>query len=191
MILKPKSGKSTWLKVASGMSAALVSVTLFAAQIENNREFTDVITEVTAQQTEGVNFISDKKDDNKQSDKKRSSNHGAFITTEEQPSFPGGEVALLNFISQNMKYPEVACEKGIRGRVIVSFIIEKDGSIVEAAVVRGVDPELDKEAIRLVESFPKWKPGKKSGEPVRVKYTLPITFKLDKEKKGPEKESVE
>ena len=70
-------------------------------------------------------------------------------------------------------------------------MIEKDGSIVEAAVVRGVDPEHNKEARRLVESCPKWKPGKKSGEPVKVKYTLPITFKLEKEKKGPEKESVE
>lgn len=101
-----------------------------------------------------------------------------FTVVEDMPAFPGGESALLGFISKSVKYPVIAQENGIQGRVIVSFVIERDGSVADAVVVRGVDPSLDKEALRVVKSMPKWTPGKQRGKPVRVKYTLPVTFRL-------------
>ncbi len=101
-----------------------------------------------------------------------------FTVVEDMPMFPGGESALLSYIGKSVKYPVIAQENGIQGRVIVSFVVEKDGSVADATVVRGVDPSLDKEALRVVNSMPKWTPGKQRGKPVRVKYTLPVTFRL-------------
>lgn len=101
-----------------------------------------------------------------------------YDVVEEMPQFPGGPSALFEYLSNNLQYPVVAEENGVQGRVIVTFIVEKDGSISNAKVVKVVDPSLDKEAIRLVESMPNWIPGKQNGEPVRVKYTVPVTFRL-------------
>jgi len=103
-----------------------------------------------------------------------------FVIVEDQPEFPGGgQKALLKYLSENVKYPVIAQENGIQGRVICQFVVNKDGSIVDVEVVRsGGDPSLDKEAIRVIKSMPKWKPGKQRGKPVRVKYTLPVNFKL-------------
>ncbi len=101
-----------------------------------------------------------------------------FQVVETMPSFPGGENALFAFLSQNVKYPVIAQENGIQGRVICQFVINKDGSIVEVEVVRSVDASLDREAIRVIKSMPKWTPGKQRGKSVRVKYTLPVNFKL-------------
>lgn len=102
----------------------------------------------------------------------------AFDVVEQMPQFPGGPAALMQFLSQNVKYPEEAYQKGTQGRVIVTFVVEKDGSITEAHVVRSIDPLLDKEALRVINSMPNWKPGTQNDEPVRVKYTVPITFRL-------------
>ncbi|WP_099464297.1 MULTISPECIES: energy transducer TonB [Parabacteroides] len=102
-----------------------------------------------------------------------------FTVVEEMPKFPGGDAELLKFLGKSVKYPVIAQENGIQGRVICSFVINRDGSVVDAEVVRGVDPALDKEAIRVVNSMPKWTPGKQRGKPVRVKYTVPITFRLN------------
>lgn len=101
-----------------------------------------------------------------------------FLAPEEMPEFPGGYGALLNFLGQNIKYPTIAAENGVSGRVTVNFVVNKDGSISDAKILRGVDQALDKEAIRLVCSMPKWKPGKQSGKPVRVSYSVPISFRL-------------
>lgn len=101
-----------------------------------------------------------------------------FTVVEEMPQFPGGEGELLKFISKSIKYPVIAQENGIQGRVLCSFVVNRDGSIVDAEVVRGVDPSLDKEALRVINTMPKWTPGKQRGKPVRVKYTVPITFRL-------------
>ena len=84
----------------------------------------------------------------------------------------------MNFLSKNIKYPTTAQENGIQGRVIVQFVVNTDGSITEPKVVRGVDPELDAEALRVISIMPKWKPGKQKGEAVRVKYTIPVMFRL-------------
>lgn len=101
-----------------------------------------------------------------------------FDVVEVMPQFPGGPQALFEYLSKNIKYPVVAEENGVQGRVIVTFVVEKDGSITDVQVVKSVDPSLDKEAMRVVKSMPNWIPGKQNGSAVRVKYTVPVTFRL-------------
>ena len=102
-----------------------------------------------------------------------------FQVVEEQPMFPGGMGEMMKFLQQNVKYPKEAQDQGVQGRVIVQFVVNKDGSISNDTVVRSVDPMLDAEAIRVVRSMPNWTPGKQRGEAVRVRFTLPVTFRLD------------
>ena len=101
-----------------------------------------------------------------------------FEVVEQMPSFPGGDKALMDFLSNNVKYPVVAQENGVQGRVVISFVVEKDGSVTDVRVVRSVDPSLDKEAARVVKSMPRWIPGKQNGAAVRVKYNVPVSFRL-------------
>ena len=101
-----------------------------------------------------------------------------FDVVEQMPQFPGGPQALFEYLSKNIKYPVVAEENGIQGRVIVTFVVERDGSITDVKVAKSVDPSLDKEAQRVVRSMPHWIPGKQNGAAVRVKYTVPVTFRL-------------
>jgi protein TonB len=101
-----------------------------------------------------------------------------FDVVEQMPSFPGGQQALMDYLSNNVKYPVVAQENGVQGRVVVSFVVEKDGSITDVKVVKSVDPSLDKEAARVVKSMPRWIPGKQNGSAVRVKYNVPVSFRL-------------
>ena len=101
-----------------------------------------------------------------------------FEVVENMPDFPGGQAALMQYLAKNIKYPTIAQENGTQGRVIVQFVVNKDGSIVDAKVVRSVDPYLDKEALRVINTMPKWKPGMQRGKPVRVKFTVPVMFRL-------------
>lgn len=101
-----------------------------------------------------------------------------FVVVEEQPEFPGGNAAMMKFLSDNIRYPVIAQENGIQGRVICNFVVERDGSITDVQVVRGVDPSLDREAIRVIQQMPRWKPGKQRGSAVRVRFTLPVVFRL-------------
>ncbi len=102
-----------------------------------------------------------------------------FEVVEQMPEFPnGGMAGLMQFLSKNIKYPTIAQENGTQGRVTVQFVVNADGSIVDAKVIRGVDPYLDKEALRVINSMPKWKPGMQRGKAVRVKYTVPVMFRL-------------
>ncbi len=101
-----------------------------------------------------------------------------FVVVENQPEFPGGNTAMMKFLSDNIKYPVIAQENGIQGRVICNFVVERDGSITDVQVVRGVDPSLDKEAVRVIQQMPRWKPGKQRGQAVRVRFTLPAVFRL-------------
>ena len=102
-----------------------------------------------------------------------------FEVVEQMPEFPnGGMAGLMQYLSKNIKYPTIAQENGTQGRVTVQFVVNRDGSIVDAKVLRGVDPYLDKEAIRVISSMPKWKPGMQRGKAVRVKYTVPVMFRL-------------
>ncbi len=102
-----------------------------------------------------------------------------FDVVEQMPSYPGGMSALMQYLSSNIKYPVIAEENGIQGRVICTFVVERDGSITDVKVVKSVDPSLDKEAMRVIKSMPHWIPGKQNGSAVRVKYTLPVTFRLN------------
>ena len=99
-----------------------------------------------------------------------------FEVVEQQPQFPGGSVN--GWLADHIKYPVVAAENGISGRVVVQFVVERDGSVSQVKVVRGVDPSLDKEAQRVISSMPKWIPGKKNGQAVRSRFTVPVTFRL-------------
>ena len=101
-----------------------------------------------------------------------------FDVVEQMPSFPGGMAALMAYLQKSIKYPPVAEENGIQGRVVCTFVVERDGSVTDVRVAKSVDPSLDKEAVRVVSAMPKWIPGKQNGQSVRVKYTLPVTFRL-------------
>lgn len=101
-----------------------------------------------------------------------------YSVVEQMPEFPGGQVALRKFLSTAVKYPVIAQENAIQGKVFVAFVVDRDGGISNVKISRGVDPSLDKEAIRVVKSMPKWIPGKQNGEAVRVSYTVPINFVL-------------
>ena len=101
-----------------------------------------------------------------------------FMVAEQMPEFPGGMKELLKFLQDNLKYPENAMKNNVQGRVIVQFVVEKDGTPTEFKVLRSVDPDLDAEALRVLQTMPKWKPGMQRGEVVRVKYTVPVSFKL-------------
>lgn len=101
-----------------------------------------------------------------------------FTVVEQMPLFPGGDAALMGYLRDNIHYPTVAAENGVQGRVVVGFVVERDGSITDVNVLRSVDPSLDREAVRVVKSMPKWTPGKQNGSAVRVKYQVPVTFRL-------------
>lgn len=101
-----------------------------------------------------------------------------FDVVEVPPTFPGGEAQLRAWLASNTKYPPVAEDNGIQGRVVVQFVVERDGSVSNVNVVRGVDPSLDKEAARVVRSMPKWTPGKQNGQAVRARFNVPVVFKL-------------
>ena len=101
-----------------------------------------------------------------------------FVVVEEMPMFPGGDAALLTYIAENTQYPEVAKENNIQGKVIVRFCVTSKGGVNQVSILKGVDPELDKEAIRVVQTLPTFKPGKQGGKPVPVWYMVPINFTL-------------
>ena len=102
-----------------------------------------------------------------------------FMVVEDMPEFPGGTAALLEYLRKNIKYPAICRENNIQGRVIVSFVVTKDGAIVDPEVVKSVNPSLDKEAVRVISTMPNWKPGMQRGKAVRVKYTVPVNFRLN------------
>jgi protein TonB len=101
-----------------------------------------------------------------------------FVRAETMPSFPGGLKAMYKFLGKRTKYPTIALENGIQGRVFVGFVVDKDGSITNVKILRPVDPYLDKEALRVVKSMPKWSPGRQGSKTVRVSYTVPVNFTL-------------
>lgn len=104
-----------------------------------------------------------------------------FVAVEQNAEFPGGQAALMKWLSNNIRYPEAAQQNDVQGRVIVKFVVEKDGSVSQAQIVKGVDKDLDKEALRVVNKMPKWQPGKNNGVAVRSYFTLPVTFKLQQQ----------
>ena len=114
-----------------------------------------------------------------QAQEKEQKKGDVFMVVEEMPEYPGGLDGLKDFIVENVKYPEQAKKNKVEGKVFVSFVIDEQGNVTNAKVVRAVDPELDKEALRVVNKMEKWTPGKQKGENVKVQYTLPIQFALN------------
>ncbi|WP_390885440.1 energy transducer TonB [Hoylesella nanceiensis] len=112
------------------------------------------------------------------SDSKKEFTGKVYEIVEQMPEFPGGLTALMNYLRANIRYPAAAQSAGIEGRVIVAFIVEPDGSVSNAKLMRSIDPSIDQEALRVVRQMPKWIPGKQNGAAVRVKYNVPVTFKL-------------
>jgi protein TonB len=102
-----------------------------------------------------------------------------FTVVESMPGFPGGEASRIKYLNENIKYPQMARESGIQGRVFVTFVVEKDGSVTDVRVLRGIGGGCDEEAVRVIKNMPKWNPGKQRGKPVRVQFNMPILFKLN------------
>ena len=102
-----------------------------------------------------------------------------YDVVEQMPSFPGGISGLRTYLNQNIRYPAEAQENCVQGRVVVSFVVGKDGHISDVTVLRSVDPSLDKEAVRVIRNMPRWTPGKQGGEPVKVRYNVPVSFRLN------------
>ena len=111
--------------------------------------------------------------------KKSGANDKVYVVVEQMPSFPGGDSALLKYLLANVKYPVPALKAQKQGRVMVRFTVEKDGAISDVKVARSVTPSLDAEAVRVVKAMPKWTPGKQDGQLVRVRYNVPVSFKLN------------
>lgn len=130
------------------------------------------------QGTDDRNVVREHKDEIVVEEKTEVEENKVFTAVEQMPQFPGGEAELMKYISKNLKYPPVAMENNIQGRVTIQFVVTKTGKIGEVKVARGKDPDLDKEAVRVVKSLPDFIPGKMNGQAVNVWYTLPITFKL-------------
>jgi len=116
---------------------------------------------------------------NAQAQEKKQKEGDVFMEVEEMPEYPGGLDGMKNFITENVKYPELAKKNKVEGKVFVSFVVDEQGHVTKAKVVRAVDPELDKEALRVVNKMEKWSPGKEKGETVKVQLTLPIQFALN------------
>lgn len=112
--------------------------------------------------------------------KKEETEEVIFVVVENQPEFPGGQAAMMKFLADSIQYPKIAVENGIQGRVICNFVVMKDGSVSDVQIVRGVDPVIDKEAVRVLKLMPNWKPGTQRGKAVNVRYTLPVVFSLGK-----------
>ncbi len=130
------------------------------------------------QGTDELNVVREHKEEILVEEKHEPVKEEIFTAVEQMPQFPGGEGELLKYISSHIKYPTMAAENNIQGRVVVKFVVQKDGNVGEVVVLRGKDPDLDKEAVRVVKTLPKFIPGKMNGQSVSVWYTLPINFKL-------------
>ena len=136
-------------------------------EVELEIEDTEATEETVITIAPIIQQAEEKEDDNK-----------IFYAVEQAPEFPGGNIALLRYLQSEVKYPVIAQENGIEGTVTINFVVDKDGGISEARILRSVDNSLDKEALRVVNSLPKWNPGKQGGKAVRVNYSVPIKFKL-------------
>ncbi|MCX4331272.1 MAG: energy transducer TonB [Muribaculaceae bacterium] len=151
-------------------------------EVKNQEELTQTETAFGATDfdkgTDDVTVVREVRDEVVVEEKKAPEPEKIFTAVEESPKFPGGEAELYKYLNKNIRYPEIAAQNNIQGRVVVQFVVEKDGSVGEVKVVRGVDPDLDKEAVRVVKSMPKFIPGKMNGQNVRVWHTLPIKFTL-------------
>ena len=171
-----ESKKSTWLLIGYVVVLAFMFVafewTERDIKIDTSQALSDLVFEEEVGQAVEVKYVP------VQVVEEEPEEQEIFDVVEKMPEFPGGNAALMSYLAKNIKYPTIAQENGTQGRVIVQFVVNKDGSIVDAKVARSVDPYLDKEALRVINSMPKWNPGMQRNKPVRVKYTVPVMFRL-------------
>jgi TonB family protein len=164
MISKIKSSRTAALKLSMGILAAAALFVVFAFDG----------TQTTPQEKK----TTDKTNEKPQAEQKTSTGNTVFMVVEKMPVFPGGEEAVRQYIANSVKYPEDAKKAGIQGKVFVTFVVDKNGKVIDAKIARGVNPSLDKEALRVVAGMPDWTPGQQRGENVAVSYTIPIQFAL-------------
>lgn len=158
-----------------GDKPVVINRTLVAEIKEVKKEPEQVTTRQSVAPSSAVNSTSNQAE---VSNSEEVNNEEILQVAENMPEFPGGTAELMKFLSKNIQYPSIAQENGVQGRVILQFVVNTDGSITDPVVLRSVDPDLDKEAIRVIQAMPKWIPGKHHGKKVRVKFTLPIQFRL-------------
>jgi len=156
----PSRKSKTWLIVLLLLLVGGIGIGYY---LNNTEEITEPATEEAVSE---LNVIEDPDDE-------------IYVIVEELPSFPGGEEAMREFLRQNLRYPAIAQEIGIQGKVFVRFVVKKDGSISNASIVRGVHTSLDNEALRVIRSMPNWEPGEHKGQKVSVSYVIPVSFKLN------------
>lgn len=178
IVMMNRHSTNPWarLRVLLMLPAVALSVTVASASNQDIKtaDKQNTITIQVAQEREG-------KPDTIMAIDARPVPQDVFLVVEEQPEYPGGTAALLEYLRTNIKYPQDCRENHIQGRVLVSFIVEPDGSLSNATIVRGVNPSLDAEALRVIQAMPNWKPGKQHGSAVRVQFTVPITFRLSED----------
>lgn len=198
MMLTKKSNPWNRAKLLLTVPVAAVAVTAFATEkaesvsseiaAESSRLFTEVVTQSAGQAVTGADasagsvtagMSASEKAAGAPEAKGGDDGEKVFDVVEVPPSFPGGPMELIKFLQQNIKYPVEAAEKKVQGRVVVKFVINKDGSVSDVSVMKSVSPELDTEAVRVVKAMPKWEPGRQKGKTVNVRYVLPVTFRLD------------
>jgi len=167
MITKHEKAKGFWWKLLATLPVlALLLIVNARASAQQMKKTDETVYEFSTKDITNVKI-------------KHVDNDSIYQIVEQMPEFPGGTEKMMDYLSNNIKYPEEAKEKGISGRVFLSFVIEKDGSVSNVKVAKGIGKLCDDEAVRVVKAMPKWKPGMQKGKPVRVNYMLPITFKLD------------
>jgi len=166
MITQIKSSKTAALKLSLGLMATAALLMSFAFDKE----------QYTIQDNKSINQPTETVASNQQ--KATQTKDQVYVVVEQMPEFPGGELALRTYIGKNIKYPDDAVKAGIKGKVFVSFVIDKNGNVMNPKIVRSVSPSIDKEALRVIGSLPKWTPGKNKGKIVAVSYTVPISFAL-------------
>lgn len=157
--------KRTALFFALGLLASVVGVN--AQVIDDNADVVVMSVEEQPMWVEILEVTEPEPDEN-----------AIFQVVETQPEFPGGMAELMKYLQKNIRYPQICKERRVQGRVIVQFVVNADSTITDVNVVKPVNPYLDQEAVRVVKAMPKWNPGKQRGEPVRVRFTLPVTFRL-------------
>ena len=170
MLTNKKSTRMSWLKVLALLPIVGLTLALNAETVN------DYVYDNSQQQPQKQQ--PQKKQPQKKKVVKKVDNDKVFDVVEEMPKFPGGDEGMMQFLNSEVKYPKEALEKGTQGRVVVTFIVNTDGSVSDPKVVKSVNPALDAEAIRVVNAMPKWTPGKQNGHTVRVKFTIPVTFRL-------------
>jgi len=168
MMTKKRSASWTYFKVAFAIPAFFAVLFFFTASSVNNVSAQTTQQEVKQSEKQGV-----------KTQQKSNGDEQIFMVVEQMPSYPGGQEAMYKYIAENIKYPEEARTKGIQGKVIMTFVVEKDGSVSDVKVIRGIGSGCDEEGVRVVKGMPKWTPGKQNGEFVRVQFNLPINFALD------------